>query len=66
MGISMSIGHMQSQLESYGGQGKQAPTLVPSPFWLRPASLVSILSPKNVRYELRDSDLVYAWDVCNI
>jgi hypothetical protein len=29
---------MQSELESYEGQGKQAPTLVPSPFRLRPAS----------------------------
>jgi hypothetical protein len=58
MGISMSIGHMQSELESYGGQGKQTPTLVPSPFWLRPLS--EHIKPKNVRYELRDSDLVYA------
>jgi hypothetical protein len=30
---------MQSELECYGGQGKQAPTLVPSPFFLlRPLS----------------------------
>jgi hypothetical protein len=27
---------------------------------------VAILSPKNVRFELRDHDLVLAWDICNI
>jgi hypothetical protein len=28
--------------------------------------LVAILTPKKVRFELRDPDLRYAWDICNI
>jgi len=27
---------------------------------------VTILSPKNVRFELRDPDLIQTWDICNI
>jgi hypothetical protein len=27
---------------------------------------VAISSPKKIRFELRDPDLVYAWDICNI
>jgi hypothetical protein len=30
------------------------------------ALLVTILSPKNVRFELRDPDLVQAWDNCDM
>jgi hypothetical protein len=33
----------------------------------KPCPLVSILSPKNIRCELRDPDLeIWAWDICNI
>ncbi len=28
--------------------------------------LVAILSPKNVKSELRHPDLVLAWDICNV
>jgi len=38
--------------------------LVPSPFeW---GLLGVILSPKNVRFELRDQDSVSRWDICNL
>jgi hypothetical protein len=29
------------------------------------APLVSIISPKNVRFELKDLNLVLAWEICN-
>jgi hypothetical protein len=49
------------------GQVEPAPTLVPLPF--ERGLLVAILSSKNIRYKLRDPDLVYLvleWNICNI
>jgi hypothetical protein len=41
------------------GQGEPASTLVPSPSWVRPLIKGSDgRSPRNVRFELRDPDLV--------
>jgi hypothetical protein len=53
--------HTQMQVIS-GGQGEPAPMLVWLPFFYRGILIVAILSPKNVRLEmkLRDPDLVYA------
>jgi len=41
-------------------KGEPANPLMPSPFQ------VTILSPKNDRSDLRDPDLIYTWDICNV
>jgi hypothetical protein len=47
------------------GQVEPAPTLVPFYLFER-GLLVAILSSKNIRFELRDPDLIFEWDICNI
>jgi hypothetical protein len=46
------------------GRGKPLPTLEPSSSQVRP--LVATLNPTNVRFELRNLDLVQARDIYNI
>jgi hypothetical protein len=49
---------------AFNGYGEPALMLVA---WLFERGLfVAILSPKNVRFEHRDPDLILAWHICNI
>ncbi len=49
------------------GQGEPPPTLVLGTFiFFERDLLVAILSPKNARFEVRDPDLLLAWDIYNI
>jgi len=47
------------------GQGEPTPKLVPSPFLMRLLNL-TIFSPKNIIFELKDNNLVLTWYICNI
>jgi hypothetical protein len=49
---------------AFNGYGEPALMLVA---WLFERGLfVAILSPKNVRFEHRDPDLILAWHICNM
>jgi hypothetical protein len=60
--LGMLLFQFMHHMLEWWGQVEPAPTLVPWPFWVRPLE-AAILSRNNVRFELRNPDLVEAWNI---